>query len=458
MPGKAPESENHKALAYGDVSDALVRVRGSHRWIGERLLLEFLVLTVVRTNEARGALWSEIDWSARKWTVPADRMKERRKHEVPLSTAALAVLREARHHPDLEAVRQHFGVPGLLFPTLNGRELYNNGLAHFVKELELDCVPHGFRSSFSTWSAEMGHDFALGEICLSHAVGSQVARAYRRTGLFVPRIPIMEEWGHYVASVRSIGCDEPAPSLAQAPDVDTALTARVSHVSANARGRDFVVGDVHGCFRTLERALVELAFDPERDRLFGVGDLVNRGPHSGDALEWLERRFEAVALGNHDRAVLRSLELPLGTPPPSGSEWLADVHDADRGRWRAAVAAMPVAITVETPYGDVGIVHADVPHLVWSESVAMLERGDPSAVDVALLGLPGGSEKTGEGRPVGGLRALVHGHAARKGVCRRANRWNIDTGAGVQRLNRLTILHVNGRQIRASRFPVAESS
>ena len=53
---------------------------------------------------------------------------------------------------------------------------------------------------------------------------------------------------------------------------------------------------VHGCFRTLARALAELDFDPERDRLFGVGDLVNRGPHSVEALEWLERRFEAVAL------------------------------------------------------------------------------------------------------------------------------------------------------------------
>ena len=104
--------------------------------------------------------------------------------------------------------------------------------------------------------------------------------------------------------------------------------------------------------------------------------------------------------------------------------------------------------------------HADVPHLVWSESIAMLERGDACAVDVALLGLPGSAETIREhqSQPVGGLRALVHGHAARNGVRRSANRWNIDTGAGIPRLNRLTILHVNGRQIRASRFPVAESS
>ena len=210
LPGALPESEYHRALPYEQVP-ALDRARVADRWIGERLLLEFLVLTAVRTNEARGALWSEIDWDGRKWTIPGERMKERKTHEVPLSSAALAVLREARHHPDLEAVRQRCGEPDLVFPTLNGRRLYNNGLAHLVKALELDCVPHGFRSSFSTWSAESGHDFALAEICLSHAVGSEVARRYRRSGLFKPRIPIMEEWGRYVASARSVIPADSAP-------------------------------------------------------------------------------------------------------------------------------------------------------------------------------------------------------------------------------------------------------
>ena len=89
--------------------------------------------------------------------------------------------------------------------------------AWVVIRLELDCVPHGFRSSFSTWSAEMGHDFALAEICLSHAVGSTVSRRYRRTGLFVLRIPIMEEWGRYVAPVRSVAAVDSDPTLTADP-------------------------------------------------------------------------------------------------------------------------------------------------------------------------------------------------------------------------------------------------
>ncbi len=119
-----------------------------------------------------------------------------------------------------------------------------------------------------------------------------------------------------------------------------------------------------------------LGFAPGRDRLFGVGDLVNRGPRSGEALEWLERRFEAVALGNHERAILRWFEDCPGVPPPSGSEWLSAIDAADRPRWRVALAAMPVAITIPTPYGDVVVVHADVPHRTWSEATSMLERGD----------------------------------------------------------------------------------
>ena len=85
-------------------------------------------------------------------------------------------------------------------------------------------------------------------------------------------------------------------------------SSRVSRVSCNAAGRDFVAGDVHGCFRTLERALAALAFDASRDRLFGVGDLVERGPHSAEALDWIQRRFTAVALGNHECAAFGWLE------------------------------------------------------------------------------------------------------------------------------------------------------
>ena len=140
----------------------------------------------------------------------------------------------------------------------------------------------------------------------------------------------------------------------------------------NPRGRDVVVGDVHGCFRTLDRGLSGIGFDPHADRLFGVGDLVNRGPHSAEALGWLERRFDAVVLGNHDRSVLSWLRARRRTKPPAGSEWLLDLPRRDHSRWRAALGSMPLAITIRTAHGLVGIVRAEAPHRSWCESLRLL--------------------------------------------------------------------------------------
>ena len=164
-------------------------------------------------------------------------------------------------------------------------------------------------------------------------------------------------------------------------------SSRVRRNPPNAAGRDFVVGDVHGCFRTLERALVELRFDPVCDRLFGVGDLVDRGPHSAEALVWIERRFEAVVMGNHERPLLYWFDPHRRPSSAHRPQWLRRAPRSPHGRWRAAIVRMPLAVTIETPYGPVGVVHADVPHPDWAVATAMLEAGAPHLVDIAQLGI-----------------------------------------------------------------------
>ena len=217
---------------------------------------------------------------------------------------------------------------------------------------------------------------------------------------------------------------------------------------------------MHGCFRTLERALGALAFDPSGDRLFGVGDLVNRGPHSDEAFEWLEQRFECVVLGNHDRWALNWFRASVPLPAPAGAEWLAGVPRRDYRRWRSALEAMPLAVTIETRHGPVGLVHAEVPHLSWAASLHALDRASAVAIDDALLGANAPREiiVRRRRRGVEGLRALVHGHEPVGQVERVANRWNIDTGAGIARLNRLSLLEVNTVELRTSTFDVDESS
>lgn len=174
----------------------------------------------------------------------------------------------------------------------------------------------------------------------------------------------------------------------------------------------------------------EFDFDPSHDRLFGVGDLVERGPHSAEALEWIERRFEAVVLGNHERPLLYWLDPHRRPSSMQRPQWLCSVPRAQHSRWRAAIAGMPLAITIETAHGPVGVVHADVPDLDWNVSIAMLETGAPHVVDTTLLGVDGPEDEVyrHRTRPVEGLRSLVHGHFVVGAVEQVANRWNIDTG------------------------------
>ena len=113
-------------------------------------------------------------------------------------------------------------------------------------------------------------------------------------------------------------------------------------------------------------------------------------------------------------------------------------------------------MTIETSYGAVGIVHAESPDLSWNRATELLERG--LEIDVTLLGLSGSRETVCQyrNRPVEGLRALVHGHEPVRDVECTSNRWNIDTGAGISSLNRLTVLEVNGADFRSRTFDVVE--
>ena len=230
----------------------------------------------------------------------------------------------------------------------------------------------------------------------------------------------------------------------------------------NESGRDFVVGDVHGCFRTLERALIAITFDPNLDRLFGVGDLVNRGPHSEEALGWLEQRFEAVVLGNHDRSVLswfRAKPAKLRSRPPAESKWLLGLSSREHRSWRAALGSMPLAITIETAYGPVGVVHAEAPHHSWAESLRRLETASPSVVDDVVLGFasPRKAVATGAARWRGCVRS-----------CTGMSPWSMSSAsptAGTSTPGRafrtstvLSLVEVNTPEFRTRTFDIDESS
>ena len=204
----------------------------------------------------------------------------------------------------------------------------------------------------------------------------------------------------------------------------------------------------------------EVEFDASQDRLFGVGDLVNRGRHSEDALEWYESRFEGVTLGNHEvpiRDWFRAQLLRDQKARRRGQGWLRRIPPCDYQRWWEALASLPLALTIETHYGPVGVVHAEVPSPVWRETLELIEDGSDSVVEIALLGF---EEKENSDRaraqPVEGLRALVHGHFVVESVEKSTNRWNIDTGAGLPN-GLLSLIEVSAQELRSCTFNVDES-
>lgn len=179
------------ALPYQDVPDAIRKIRNSPAWLSTRLCFKFLILTVSRSVEARGARWEEIDLDARIWTIPPERMKASREHRQPLSIQAQVLLGEARRKLD--------GSSGLVFPTPAGKMLSENALSLRAKKDNLGCVPHGFRSSFRDFCAEQtSASWAAIELSLSHKVGTSVEAAYFRSDLIDQRRAILQQWADFL--------------------------------------------------------------------------------------------------------------------------------------------------------------------------------------------------------------------------------------------------------------------
>ena len=194
-PARVKQVTHHPAMAHTEVPAFMAELCG-HGSVAA-LALRFLILTATRTSEVLQAQWQEIDREAAVWTVPADRMKTRREHRVPLCDAALRTL---------EALPRIEGNPYLFPGARPGRPLSNqallyqmHGMGYGVHSERGHYVPHGFRSSFRDWSGEVSsfpRDVA--EMALAHVIENKVEAAYRRGDLFAKRRKMMQEWAEYV--------------------------------------------------------------------------------------------------------------------------------------------------------------------------------------------------------------------------------------------------------------------
>lgn len=185
-PSKVTKVKHHKALPWQEIGVFVSNLK-KRDGISARAL-EFLILTAARSGEVRGATWTEIDLENKMWVIPAERMKVDKEHRVPLSKEALELLKTL---PKMKG-DDH------LFPAPRGGELSDMALSSVVKRMEIDAVPHGFRSTFRDWCSEhTNYPTAVAEMALAHTIGNKVEAAYRRGDLLAKRTKLMNEWAKY---------------------------------------------------------------------------------------------------------------------------------------------------------------------------------------------------------------------------------------------------------------------
>jgi integrase len=194
--GKLKTVKHHPALPYSKIGAFVTELRALDS-VAARAL-EFAILTAARVSEVTGATWAEVDLAAALWTVPADRIKAGREHRVPLSAAALVILRGVEREQ-----RGAFIFQG----NRPGKALSVSALPFVLKRMgREDLTVHGFRSTFRDWAAEQTNfPSEAAEMALAHAVGSRVEAAYRRGDMIERRRQLMEAWARYCGTVSKGG-------------------------------------------------------------------------------------------------------------------------------------------------------------------------------------------------------------------------------------------------------------
>ena len=187
------------ALPYGEIG-AFMGTLHVHEGMAPRAL-EFVILTAARTSEVIGARWGEFDLSGAIWEISAERVKSRLVHRVPLSPAALAVLKTVW----IEGVStdDDYVFPG----AKGGKPLSSMAMLMLLKHMERsDLTVHGFRSTFRDWAAEQTNfPRDVAEAALAHVISDAVERAYRRGDLFAKRKQLMGAWARFCAAPATSG-------------------------------------------------------------------------------------------------------------------------------------------------------------------------------------------------------------------------------------------------------------
>lgn len=218
-------------------------------------------------------------------------------------------------------------------------------------------------------------------------------------------------------------------------------TNPVKYLKMNHGGRDFVVGDIHGAFNLVQSAMRKVGFNPDHDRLFACGDLIDRGVGSVRATSFLAQPYVHCVMGNHESNLLDlytsidkgdddSIIGVLAAKNWQGMGWLLSTTVRQRIDLLLAIAKLPYVIEAQSSRGTIGLIHAEVPTgMDWGDFKAFIKSGDQTTIDFCLTSRERFQRSNEEF--VSGVGRVFSGHTPQlqSGAKRMGNMVCVDTGA-----------------------------
>lgn len=193
-PSKIAPVKHFAALPWQQIGQFMTALR-KRPGVSARAL-EFTILNASRSGEVRGATWPEINFEEKLWTIPGERMKAGKQHRVPLSDRSIEIL---------EAIPR-FERSEFVFTSPRGKQLSDMALLQVCRRMEVNAVPHGFRSSFKDWArSRTAYADEISELALSHVNDDKTRAAYARDELLQKRRKLMQEWTKYCATQKHAG-------------------------------------------------------------------------------------------------------------------------------------------------------------------------------------------------------------------------------------------------------------
>lgn len=212
----------------------------------------------------------------------------------------------------------------------------------------------------------------------------------------------------------------------------------VVRYAANTQGRDFIVGDIHGMFDLLRSLIANVGFNPDVDRLFALGDLVDRGPQSAEAYYWLELPWFHSIRGNHEQICIdvvrhngdQMLHLINGGSWFYYSTEIGSLQDMGLSQEMLVekFEKLPLAIELELPNGDLlGLIHAEPDGMQWGGVVRRLNENDDNSIHAAMWGRNRVRHQITT--PINDVHTVVVGHTVVRTPSQLGNVLYLDTGA-----------------------------